>query len=275
MEDFRLKYIILGNEHIINYGIDVINSNGRYFTINGDLSAKFELCISDKLNLDQLECNALHSTKFSDTIEEAKINCNLEPEQLKELTKILHSKKLAFATADEPFGCIKGHEVKINLITSRPYPPALRKAEYPTSPRCKEALQQHITELVKMNVLRKVGANENVEVTTPVIIAWHNGKSRMVGNFRALNTYTIPDRYPMPRISEALTQLQDAKFITCMDVLKGFHQNVIHEDSRHLMHIILNVRIFEYQRMPFGTKNVSSHFQRMMDIEFHKEFRAE
>ena len=273
MDDFNMKYIILGNEYIINYGIDVINSNVRYFTINGDLTTKFEIGISDKLNLEQLECNALQINQFGDTIKEAKINSSLMSEQVGQLEKILHQKKLAFATVDEPFGRIKGHEVRINLNTSRPYPPALRKAAYPASPRSREALQQHVTDLVKMNVLRKVGANENVEVTTPVIIAWHNGKSRMVGDFRALNTYTIPDRYPMPKINEALTQLQDAKYITCMDVLKGFHQNVIHEDSRHLMRIILQMGIYEYQRMPFGIKNAPSHFQRMMDIEFHKELR--
>jgi hypothetical protein len=54
MEDFRMTYIVLGNDYIINYGIDVINSNGRYFTINGDLITKFELGITDKMNLVQL-----------------------------------------------------------------------------------------------------------------------------------------------------------------------------------------------------------------------------
>ena len=58
-----------------------------------------------------------------------------------------------------------------------------------------------------------------------------------------------------------------------MDVLKGFHQNVIHQDSKHLMRIILHLGIYEYQRMPFGIKNAPSHFQRMMDIEFHRELR--
>ena len=273
MEDFKLKYIILGNDYIINYGIDVINSNGRYFTINGDPSLKFEIGISDKLNLDQLECNAIKSSKFDSTIGEAKINELLSPEEKESLLKVLHQHHLAFATVDEPFGRIKGHEVKINLNTSRPYPPALKKASYPASPRSRAALEEHVNDLVRMGVLRKVGANENVEVTTPVIIAWHNNKSRMVGDFRALNTYTIPDRYPMPKISEALTQLQDAKYISCMDVLKGFHQNVIHQDSKHLMRIILHLGIYEYQRMPFGIKNAPSHFQRMMDIEFHRELR--
>jgi hypothetical protein len=31
--------------------------------------------------------------------------------------------------------------------------------------------------------------------------------------------------------------------------------------------------IYEYQRMPFGIKNAPSHFQRMMDVELHKELR--
>ena len=58
-----------------------------------------------------------------------------------------------------------------------------------------------------------------------------------------------------------------------MDVLKGFHQNVIYEDSRNLLRVILNMGIYEYLRMPFGIKNAPSHFQRMMDTEFHRELR--
>ena len=84
---------------------------------------------------------------------------------------MLHQHCLAFATVHEPFGRIKGHQVKINLNTSRPYPPALKKASYPASPSSRAALEEHVTDLVRMGVLRKVGANDNVEVTTPVIIA--------------------------------------------------------------------------------------------------------
>ncbi|MBW0561399.1 hypothetical protein O181_101114 [Austropuccinia psidii MF-1] len=109
------------------------------------------------------------------------------------------------------------------LNVERPYPPLLRRPAYPASPRAREALETHIHELMTLGVLRKAGHNEEVEVTTPVIITWHNDKSRMVGDFRALNTYTIPDRYPIPRIHENLTQLSKARFITSMDALKGFH----------------------------------------------------
>ncbi|MBW0569608.1 hypothetical protein O181_109323 [Austropuccinia psidii MF-1] len=83
-----------------------------------------------------------------------------------------------------------------------------------------------------LRVLRKVGHNEQVEVTTPVSITWHNVKSRMVGEFRALRTYTIPDRYPIPRIHETLTYLSHANLITAMDALKGFNQNVLTDNEK-------------------------------------------
>ncbi|MBW0518473.1 hypothetical protein O181_058188 [Austropuccinia psidii MF-1] len=100
------------------------------------------------------------------------------------------------------------------------------RSAYPASPRAREALKAHIKEFIDLGVLRRVGHNEQIEVTTPVIRTWHNGKSRMVWNFRALNTYTILDRYPIPRIHETLTQLSQVKLITAMDSPMGFHQNV-------------------------------------------------
>ncbi|MBW0558597.1 hypothetical protein O181_098312 [Austropuccinia psidii MF-1] len=157
------------------------------------------------------------------------------------------------------------------LNVERPYPPLLRRPAYPASPRAREALENHINELMKLGVLRKAGHNEEVEVTTPVIITWHNDKSRMVGDFRALNTYTIPDRYPIPRIHETLTQLSKARFITSMDALKGFHQNVLTPHARKLLRIIAHCGIYEYLRMPFGIKNAPSHYQRMMNTIFPHE----
>ncbi|MBW0535455.1 hypothetical protein O181_075170 [Austropuccinia psidii MF-1] len=122
-----------------------------------------------------------------------------------------------------------------------------------------------------LGVLRKVGHNEQAEVTTPVIITWNNVNSRMVGDFRSLNIYTIPDRYPIPRIHETLTQLSQAKFITAMDALKDFHQNVSTENAKKLLRIIVHCGIFEYLRMPFDMKNAPSHYQRMMNTIFPEE----
>ncbi|MBW0494098.1 hypothetical protein O181_033813 [Austropuccinia psidii MF-1] len=115
--------------------------------------------------------------------------------------------KTSFATDNKPLCGIIGHEVDIILNVEKPYQLLLRRPPYPASASATEALEVHIKELMDLGVLMKVGHNEQVEVTTPVIIIWNNGKSRMVWDFRALNTYNIPVRYQIPRIHKTLTQL--------------------------------------------------------------------
>ncbi|MBW0544083.1 hypothetical protein O181_083798 [Austropuccinia psidii MF-1] len=138
------------------------------------------------------------------------------------LIDLLFKYKNAFSSDKEPLGAIIGHEVDIILNVEKLYPRLLRRPAYPASPRAGEALEVHIKELIDLGVLRKVGHNEQVEVTTPVIITWHNVKSRMVGDFRALNTYTSLTDIQYPE-SMTLTQLSQAKLITAMDALKSFH----------------------------------------------------
>ncbi|MBW0551576.1 hypothetical protein O181_091291 [Austropuccinia psidii MF-1] len=93
----------------------------------------------------------------------------------------------------------------------------------------------------------------------------------MVGDLRALNTYTGPDRYPIPRIKENLTQLSKAKYIKSIDALKGFHQNVLMPKAKKLLRIITHYGIYEYLRMPFGIKHAPSHYQIMMNTIFLTE----
>ncbi|MBW0512902.1 hypothetical protein O181_052617, partial [Austropuccinia psidii MF-1] len=177
----------------------------------------------------------------------------------------------AFSSDKEPLGAIIGHEVDIILNIERPYPPLLRRPAYPASPKSREALETQIKELPDLVLRRKVGRNEEVEIATPVLVEWHNGKSRMVGDFGALNTYTVPVRYPIPKIQIALTQISQAVYITTMDALKGFHQNVVTPRPRKYLRIIVSCGVYEYLRIPSAIKNAPSHFHIMMNEIFPEE----
>ncbi|MBW0516145.1 hypothetical protein O181_055860 [Austropuccinia psidii MF-1] len=154
------------------------------------------------------------------------------------------------------------------LLVGIPYPPLSRRPDYSASPSSRESLESYINELMKLGFLKNDAHNEEVEVTTPVIITWHNDKSRMIGYFRELNTFTIPDRYPIPRIHETLTQLSQPRLITSLDSLKVFHQNILTPHARKLLRIIAHFVVYEYLRMPIGIKNAPSHYQRMMNNNF-------
>ncbi|MBW0550286.1 hypothetical protein O181_090001 [Austropuccinia psidii MF-1] len=137
----------------------------------------------------------------------------------------------------------------------------LRRPPYPATPETRKEIEKHINELLDIDVIRKIGHNEIVEITTPVLIIWHDGKSRLCEDFRASNNYTKPDRYPMPRITHALDKLEKAKYITKMDCMKGFHQNGVKPNSMNSLRIIFHMGLYEYTRMPFGIKNAPTHFQ--------------
>ncbi|MBW0573588.1 hypothetical protein O181_113303, partial [Austropuccinia psidii MF-1] len=273
MENCTSNYFIQGNDHFSIYGIDISNQKDRYFTIRGNKRQKFGF-LNNKKQITVIKKEEKTPEKdflIGDQLKEAEFNQELTEKMKEKLIYLLLKYKNAFATDKEPLGAIIGHELDIILNVEKPYPPLLRRPAYPDSPRAREALEVHIQELMDLGVLRKVGHNEQVEVTKTVIITWHNGKSRILGDFRALSTYTIPDRYPIPKNHETLKQLSKAKFNTAMDALKVFHQNVLIDNAKKLLRIIIHCGIYEYLRIQFGIKNAPSHYQRMMNTIFPEE----
>ncbi|MBW0470039.1 hypothetical protein O181_009754 [Austropuccinia psidii MF-1] len=108
---------------------------------------------------------------------------------------MLWKNRPAFAIGEEPLGKIRGHDRELYLDLERPYPPMLGRPSYPASLETRKEIEKHIYELLDMDVIQKIGRNEIGEITTPVLITWHEGKSRLCGYFRALNNCTKADRY--------------------------------------------------------------------------------
>ncbi|MBW0569238.1 hypothetical protein O181_108953, partial [Austropuccinia psidii MF-1] len=264
LDDAHIQGFLLGTDYQRMYGIDTYNSKNRHITIGTNKEKKFPLDIYQISTHDPLEelLNEFREGQFSTT---------LTSKQKLSLLKMLRKNRPAFAIGEEPLGKIKGHDIEPYLDVERPYPPMLRRPPYPETLETRKEIEKHINELLDMDVIRNIGHNEIVEITTPVLITWHDGKSILFGDFRALNNYTNADRYPIPRIPHALVKLAKARYVTKMDCMKGFHQNGIKPNSMKLLRIICHMGIYEYTRMPFGIKNAPAHFQRMMDTIFQEE----
>ncbi|MBW0536041.1 hypothetical protein O181_075756 [Austropuccinia psidii MF-1] len=272
MNNFTSQNFILADDYLNIHGIDINNHKDRYFAIGENERKKFAFPLEKReITVIRQVKNVNKEIFLSAQLIEAQISPELTLEMKEELIEASFQYREAFVSDNEPLGAIKVHEVYIILNVERPYPPLLRIPANPASPRAGVALKTHIDEQMKLGVLRKAGQNEEVEVTTPVIITWNNYKSKMFVNLRELNTYTIPDRYPIPRIHETLTHLSKAKCITSMDSLNGFHQNVLTPHARKSLRIIAHRGIYEDLRMPFGIKNAPSHYQIMMNTIFPHE----
>ncbi|MBW0483068.1 hypothetical protein O181_022783 [Austropuccinia psidii MF-1] len=155
------------------YGIDIHISKNRHITIG----------------------NKSREGQFSTT---------LTSKQKLSFLKILIKNRPEFSIGEEPLGKIRGHDIEIYLDVERPYPLILRRPSYPESLNPRKEIKKQINELLEKDVIRKIGHNQIVDITTPVLITWDNGKSRLCGHFRDLNNYTKADKYPIPRIPHSL-----------------------------------------------------------------------
>ena len=90
-------------------------------------------------------------------------------------------------------------------------------------------------------------------------------------DFRAVNAITQPDPYQMPLIEEILEMLASARFISKVDLNKGFHQIPIEEVDIPKTAFCTPWGKFEFCFMPFGLRNGPAVFQRLMDRILHQD----
>jgi hypothetical protein len=95
-----------------------------------------------------------------------------------------------------------------------------------------------------------------------------DGKLRPVQDYRKLNQWTIPNRYPLPLISELIAQVKDAEIFSKFDVRQGYNNVCIKKGDEHKAAFKTKYRLFEPLVMFFGLRNSPSTFQAMMDQEF-------
>ena len=97
-----------------------------------------------------------------------------------------------------------------------------------------------------------------------VVLAKKKGDQlRFCCDFRYLNSVTMKDAYPIPRIIQSLSKLDDVKFFTTPDLGSAFWQEPLNED-RDNTSFACELGLFQWKRMPLGLCNATATFQRLM-----------
>lgn len=102
----------------------------------------------------------------------------------------------------------------------------------------------------------------------PILFAEKKGGGglRLCIDYRSLNSNTVTDSWPLPRIDELLARLNGAKVFSKLDLRDGYHQIPVAEHDRYKTAIATRYGSFEFTVMTFGFKNAPSHFQRQMNL---------
>ena len=144
----------------------------------------------------------------------------------------------------------------------------VRSHIYRIPPRWKEEVGSQIDQLLELGIIRPSTSPWSSSIVT---VGKKDGGVRICVDYRAVNAVTVPDPYQIPLIEEILDMLASARFISKIDLTKGFHQIPIDPPDCPKTAFCTPWGKYEFCFMPFGLRNGPAVFQRMMDGLLHRD----
>jgi deoxyuridine 5'-triphosphate nucleotidohydrolase len=146
----------------------------------------------------------------------------------------------------------------------------IKKAPYRLPPHYKQWVRDEIEELKKNGIIRP---SKSPWAFPIVIVPKKDGKGgltpRMCIDYRLLNSITIKDAHPIPRISDILEYMPfGIRYITTLDLFMGYNQIGMTIEAILRSAFVTPDGHYEFTRMPFGLCNAPATFQRAMNEIF-------
>ena len=162
-----------------------------------------------------------------------------------------------FASKGQPLG--KANCAVHRIDTGRAYPISQRLR--PTSPRDRETIRVQVQEMLEYGAIQP---SQSPWASPVVLVGKKDGETRFCIDYRKLNSVTVKDAHPLPRISDLLESLRGSRYFTTVDAAKGYWQIPMDPASIEKTAFSCPEGLFEFTVMPFGLCNAPATYQRAM-----------
>ena len=92
-----------------------------------------------------------------------------------------------------------------------------------------------------------------------------DGSPRFITDYRKVNAVTILDSYPLPRMEDCVDNLGTAKYVSKLDLLKGYWQVPLTGRASEISAFVTPDHFLQYTVMAFGMCNAPATFQRLVN----------
>ncbi|XP_078461913.1 uncharacterized protein LOC144726833 [Lampetra planeri] len=131
------------------------------------------------------------------------------------------------------------------------------------SPVEKEHVQSAVNDMLEADIISPSSSPWGAPI---VLVKKQDGSLRFCVDFRRLNKISVADAYPLPRMDESLDALSGARYFSTLDLLSGFWQLPLDEESKPKTAFRTPGGLFQFNRLPMGLHSSPATFQRLMEL---------
>lgn len=136
-----------------------------------------------------------------------------------------------------------------------------------------DPVQKEVQEMLRLGVIEdsQSGWRSAIE-----LVPKPDGTLRFCVDFQKVNVISRFDAYPIPRVDELLDRLGQARYISTLDLTKGYWQIPLTPASREKTAFSTLFGLFQFKTVPFSLHGAAATFQRLMDrvLQDHWDYTA-
>ena len=91
-----------------------------------------------------------------------------------------------------------------------------------------------------------------------------DGGSRLTVNYKPVNSRTVFDAFPFPKVEDLLAKLANAKFFWAIDFSQFYHQLPLQPSDREKTAFCVFNNLYEFTRCHFGLKSAVAYCSRLL-----------
>ena len=180
---------------------------------------------------------------------------NLSTSQVNDVSSLLA--QFPKVTADLPGTCsFMLHDIEL-IPGARP----IKQNAYKLNLVKKEIMKREVEYLLTNNLAEP---SLSPWASPCILIPKPDGSYRFCTDYRKVNQVTVRDSFPLPRIDEIVDSIGRGKFISSIDLLKGYYQIRLTPRATKISAFVTPFGLFQYKVLSFGLCNAPATFQRMI-----------
>ncbi|KAB0798042.1 hypothetical protein PPYR_09035 [Photinus pyralis] len=178
------------------------------------------------------------------------------------ISKDLQQIKSQFSTIFKPvIGCVKNFKCSLKMRDNAK-PTFFKAREVPYALR--EKVEQELSILEEQGIISKADSSD--WGSPLVIIPKPDSTVRLCADYKiGVNPQIVQLNYPIPKITEMIDKLRNAKYFCTLDLFKAYLHIPVDEKSSKIQTVTTHRGTYIVDRLSFGIKSAPSEFNRILD----------